>query len=240
MTQLLNELDPTTFKRVLPRGSNCLDPQVVQLSQRGRLIEAVAYCIHQKGYAATTVKDLIERAGISKATFYQIFKDKEDCYLHSFVRISSAHIKSLNEAYSDPKLSVQEKLERSIMAYLEHLMQNTVYANSFFALAPYSTANVLVELRKIKEHYIALLRHWFESQSIETPTLKLPDDVYRILIEGVLNFLRIWIMRGFDTPLTQVHVYICYVFYSGLGLHALAQEKLNLMDIDEKSRTNEK
>ena len=50
------------LRRKLPRGTNHLPPELVLQSQKERLIEAVALCIHQKGYAATSVKDIIQQA----------------------------------------------------------------------------------------------------------------------------------------------------------------------------------
>ncbi len=37
-----------------------------------------------KGYAATTVADLTREAGVSRSTFYDLFEDKEACFLASY------------------------------------------------------------------------------------------------------------------------------------------------------------
>lgn len=37
-----------------------------------------------KGYAATTVADLTREAGVSRSTFYELFEDKEACFLTSY------------------------------------------------------------------------------------------------------------------------------------------------------------
>jgi AcrR family transcriptional regulator len=37
-----------------------------------------------KGYAATTVTDLTREAGISRTTFYELFADKEACFLAAY------------------------------------------------------------------------------------------------------------------------------------------------------------
>jgi AcrR family transcriptional regulator len=34
-----------------------------------------------KGYAATTVADVLVRARVSRSAFYEQFRDKEDCFL---------------------------------------------------------------------------------------------------------------------------------------------------------------
>jgi AcrR family transcriptional regulator len=64
----------------LPVGRGALVEPLVANSQRERLLDSVALCCAQKGYNATTIADIVEGAGISRATFYELFKDKEDCF----------------------------------------------------------------------------------------------------------------------------------------------------------------
>lgn len=42
------------------------------------LRQAATEVIAERGYAATTIDDIVERAGVSRATFYLHFNDKED------------------------------------------------------------------------------------------------------------------------------------------------------------------
>src|SRR4051794_32391335 len=70
--------------RSLPRGPHGLAREVVAASQRGRLIDAIAHVVAEKGYARTTVADVIERAGVSRKTFYEHFRDKETCFLAAY------------------------------------------------------------------------------------------------------------------------------------------------------------
>jgi AcrR family transcriptional regulator len=52
--------------------------------QRGRLLDALAEVIADEGYLDTTVHKILKRAGISRRTFYEIFTDKEDCFLVAY------------------------------------------------------------------------------------------------------------------------------------------------------------
>src|ERR1700694_5830109 len=71
--------------RALPRGRNALPRDVVLVSQSERLLEAVVDVVADKGYAATRVADIVARAGVSLATFYQQFRDKDDCFLAAYM-----------------------------------------------------------------------------------------------------------------------------------------------------------
>jgi AcrR family transcriptional regulator len=57
---------------------------VIARSQRERLLEAAVRIVARKGYAATTVADLTKEAGISRTTFYEMFEDKEACFLAAY------------------------------------------------------------------------------------------------------------------------------------------------------------
>ena len=52
--------------------------------QRERLIAAMLRAASELGYRDTNVQDVIERAGVSRPTFYEHFANKEDCFLAAF------------------------------------------------------------------------------------------------------------------------------------------------------------
>jgi AcrR family transcriptional regulator len=53
-------------------------------SQRERLIAATERLIAEKGAAATTIEAIVKEAGVSSVTFYEHFKDKEECFVAAF------------------------------------------------------------------------------------------------------------------------------------------------------------
>ena len=55
------------------------DPRVVRTRQLLR--EALVACILDKGYDATSIQDITDRAGLRRATFYLHYGDKEDLML---------------------------------------------------------------------------------------------------------------------------------------------------------------
>lgn len=65
----------------LPRGPHKLPRERVLASQRERILAAMLDRVAEKGYAATTVSDVVAMARVSRNAFYGLFRDKEDCYL---------------------------------------------------------------------------------------------------------------------------------------------------------------
>jgi AcrR family transcriptional regulator len=63
----------------LPRGRHRIPRDLVHGHQRERLLAAAAAALAEQGYSRLTVRHVIERAGVSRATFYEHFEDKHDC-----------------------------------------------------------------------------------------------------------------------------------------------------------------
>jgi AcrR family transcriptional regulator len=62
-----------------PRGS-------AAASQRERLLDATEALIAEKGAARTTIEAIVKEAGVSSVTFYEHFRDKEECFIAAFER----------------------------------------------------------------------------------------------------------------------------------------------------------
>jgi len=82
-----------------PRGRHRLPPEVIARSQRERLLEAAVRVVARKGYAATTVADLTKEAGISRTTFYEMFEDKETCFLAAYDAAVEALVRRVSVAF---------------------------------------------------------------------------------------------------------------------------------------------
>ncbi|MDI3417718.1 TetR/AcrR family transcriptional regulator [Streptomyces luteolus] len=69
--------------RPLPSGRHRLAREQVVASQRVRMLMAMAEAMQEKGYVGTPVAEIIRRAGVSRETFYQQFRSKQDCFIQS-------------------------------------------------------------------------------------------------------------------------------------------------------------
>ncbi|MFA4980836.1 MAG: helix-turn-helix domain-containing protein, partial [Sphingobacterium sp.] len=65
----------------LPRGRTSLLTEETREKQRRRLVKAAISVFAEKGFAATTIADIVKTARVSKQAFYEIFENKEDCFL---------------------------------------------------------------------------------------------------------------------------------------------------------------
>jgi len=65
----------------LPRGRHGLPRELVEQSQRERLLAAVVRVTAAKGYRGSSVADILSEAGVGRESFYRHFKDKEHCFV---------------------------------------------------------------------------------------------------------------------------------------------------------------
>ena len=68
----------------LPSGRHNLPREFVVTSQRDRLLDSMAQACAEKRYAEVSVADIVSRARVSRSTFYEIFPDKEACFLAAY------------------------------------------------------------------------------------------------------------------------------------------------------------
>ncbi|HMI80320.1 MAG TPA: TetR/AcrR family transcriptional regulator [Solirubrobacterales bacterium] len=81
-----------------PAGVRKLPSDLVRAIQRERLIVAMLNAAADLGYLETNVQDVIDRAGVSRPTFYEHFSNKEDCFLAAFDTSATRLRKKLDAA----------------------------------------------------------------------------------------------------------------------------------------------
>src|SRR5690349_19967798 len=58
--------------------------EAVAENQRQRLFGALVACMTDRGYEDTRVADLVELSGVSSRSFYDLFPNKEACFVAAF------------------------------------------------------------------------------------------------------------------------------------------------------------
>lgn len=72
----------TLYRQLKPRPG--YSGERIAAHQRGRMHAAIIELVDRGGYDTLTVAAIVEAAGVSKHTFYENFKDKEDCFLSTY------------------------------------------------------------------------------------------------------------------------------------------------------------
>ena len=139
---------PSEVPRSLPRGPHRLAREVVLASQRGRLLDAIAQVVAEKGYGRTTVADVIDRAGVSRKTFYEHFPDKEGCFLAAYDAGVEVLLATMREA-GDTRGRVR--------AYLETLAAEPAFARTFLIEVAAAGPRALRRRREVHDAFAAFV-----------------------------------------------------------------------------------
>jgi AcrR family transcriptional regulator len=86
--------------------------------QRGRILAAAVQAVEELGYARLTVAQIISRARISRKTFYEIFTDREDCFLAVFDHVVAQALLICKEAFES-----ESRWEAGIRSALARLLR---------------------------------------------------------------------------------------------------------------------
>src|SRR3954467_6268439 len=87
---------------LLPRHDATTWRAQAAASQRDRLLVGTAEAVVQRGYSNTRVADVIAAAGVSRRSFYEHFRDLEDCFLATYDRGVRVLAAELGTAITEP------------------------------------------------------------------------------------------------------------------------------------------
>jgi AcrR family transcriptional regulator len=123
-----------------PSGVRRLPSDLIRAIQRERLLIAMLNAAAELGYLETNVQDVIDRAGVSRPTFYEHFSNKEDCFLAAFDTSAERLRKLVHTAARDGGESWRQRVRCGLEALLR-----------FASREPDTARTLIVEARAASE-----------------------------------------------------------------------------------------
>ncbi|CAN5503096.1 TetR/AcrR family transcriptional regulator [soil metagenome] len=96
-----------------------------------RLLEGMSHAVAGKGYADTTIADIVREAAVSRRTFYEHFATKAECLIALYEAASHNALKVLQGAI-DPSHDWQTQVEQALAAYLACMASSPVLMRTLF------------------------------------------------------------------------------------------------------------
>jgi AcrR family transcriptional regulator len=176
----------------LPSGRHGLSREAVVASQRARLIDAMAEVVADKGYPATTVADVVERAGVSRRTFYEQFADKEACFLAAYDAGLDAVLSRIREAVEvNPAAGWRDRARAGVEAFLALLASEPAFARALQVEIMTAGPAALDRRAGMLVMFSGVWRNVHERARAEEPDLRpLPDELFTILSAGLEELIR--------------------------------------------------
>jgi AcrR family transcriptional regulator len=184
---------PSSPAARLPSGRHGLPREAVAASQRGRLLDAMAQVVAEKGYAATTVADVVERAGVSRRTFYEQFADKEACFLAAYdvgLAVVLDRIRGAVETATGPA-GWRERARAGVEAFLALLASEPAFARALQVEILTAGPSALERRDGMLVVFAGIWRNVHEAARAEEPALPaLPDELFTVLTAGLEELIR--------------------------------------------------
>jgi len=189
---------------VLPRRPHTTVREELRASQRGRLICAVADSVATKGYAATSVADILVLAGVSRRTFYEHFQDKEACFLAAYDTGAEAIYEAMTGAV-DGLQSWQEILDSVLSTWLEFLQADTAFTRAYMIEFWAAGDPARERWKKRRDRTAGLLRALHERAREEDPAVvPVSDTLIAAVVGGVNRVVISHVLADSSAPLTSL------------------------------------
>ncbi len=162
-------------------------------NQRERIFDALAAVCAARGFAATTVEAVTAQAGVSRRTFYDLFTDKEDCFISAYDVTADRLLGEVSEAYEAGEQEWPQRLAAGLRALID-----------LFAAEPTIARLMIVEVlaagRPALQHRDAALARFaafFEDGRTELPAgMEGQELLAQAVIGGLYEAFYTYILDG--------------------------------------------
>ena len=206
----------------LPRGRHGLPREAVTESQRSRILQAMIEVVSERGYPETRVVDVIEVAGVSRKTFYELFSSKEDCFLATYdVLLGNLLGYTARGFESKPGAPWAERIAAGLAELLKHLAEHPDEAR-------FAIVEVLAAGPKALARRDAALRQFtgFIDAGRAVTKVELPAITSLSLAGGVNELLYSEILHGATSRLpSRLHDLMFWITLPFLGPEGAAEQR---------------
>jgi AcrR family transcriptional regulator len=200
----------------LPRGRHRLPEAVVKKVQRERILHATASVIAAKGYADTTVADIVAEAGLSRDVFYAHLPGKREALNQATRFIFEQCVAVMAGAFFTSEGEWPDRLWESALALARFLASAPSFAHVAFIDAYTSDRASASGTDEMFLGFAIFLEDGFRysSQSGSVPRL-VPEGIIGAIIETAALFIRQG--RTDELPgLVPLGVYVAIAPFTGI------------------------
>ena len=171
-------------RATVPRGRHAPPLEVRQTRQRGRLFAAAAAVFARVGYAEATAEAIAREAGMSKATFYEHFGNKEDCIVALFDTATEIVLDAMRDAAArDAAADPEARVRTTLGAFLETLAtypdESQTLLVEIVGAGPRAMERRDRALEAVAQYLVELNEQ--DARRGATPRFSSPDDAFAIV-----------------------------------------------------------
>ncbi len=172
--------------RATPRAHNRL-PQI---------LDEAAKLFREKGFQATSVRDIVRAVDMLPGSLYYHFAAKEDLLLAVYeegVRRITDSVARAVDGRKDP----WERLEAACIGHLEALLEQSDYAQVVIRVRPSDAPSVEADLVKMRDEYEKVFNDLITALPLERGVDR---RSLKLMLMGALNWSQTWYQPGGTAP----------------------------------------
>jgi TetR/AcrR family transcriptional regulator, cholesterol catabolism regulator len=173
-------------------GTNTKDPELVR-DRREQLILAALEVFQEKGFHATTVRDIGRAAGLTQGTIYNYVRSKEDILFLVCDRVIAEYISSMEEAAAatgDPAARLREALRGVTRVMIEQSSAILLVYHESHNLDRRSLRSLLARVQSWIDRFEELVAEGLGRERLPKTKLRLLTNIVTFL--PTLIALRAW------------------------------------------------
>jgi AcrR family transcriptional regulator len=166
-----------------PPGPGPVSRSEAAADQRRRILEAVADLVAERGYAETTIEQVVRRARVGYATFYKHFADKDEAFLALLDAAIERTVYVVEEAYDREDGPWTDKVGAALGALLTLAAEHPGVARACLVEAPTAGPAAAARQEAALKRFAPLLR---PGRELNPRKDQLPASLEDTLAGGVL------------------------------------------------------
>ncbi len=176
---------------------------------RGRIMLEAARLFTRKGFAATSVREIVEAAGVTKPTLYYYFKSKDDLFLSILDFAMSSYLAALDQGLAAPGGARQQA--RAFVCSVFELLEGNVDILRFVHAAFYGPVESTprYDLREVHETLHAKLNQLLAGLAAESGMDPADTPALALLLHGLIEAIQCQLMKPEFGTLDQAQVARC-------------------------------
>jgi len=184
--------------RALPKGRHNLPLHVVRASQRERLLEAMLASVAERGFAATTVPQVVADARVSRNAFYALFTDKTECFIALCDELAADLFDYFASLQGDDWVDL---LRSGASHYLRFWSERPAFARTYFVELPSAGPRAIAQRDRQYQRFLALFD---DLAQLARPKGDLPPLVPKLLVVSITEIVAAEVRAGRTEQLTAI------------------------------------
>lgn len=183
--------------------------------RKTQIREVAQHLFREKGYAATSMRELAKMVGIEPASLYSHYPSKASILLEICADMAAQFFNAIKSEWVKP-CGAEEKLRQMIIAHIEVIWRNMEAATVFFHEWRFLEEPDLTEFKAQRKEYENYFRSVMQ-EGIEDNAFKSVDlSVALPTLFSAMNWTYDWAKKSADQNPETIGNHIFELFFSGI------------------------